>query len=370
MLASLLFGVLNYVNFLFAMQISQIIWSDMLNIRKPMIEQIFLFAFIGVVAYLIGKLFSDHTKRNRQSMQHVFSLRQRIFVLFGNMCMVMGGIYLSLIFYRDASGMQEILLHSLLLAVYIAVIFFSHWLYTYTLKKEMEKLQMEQEVGQLEKYAASLEDVLQDMRTFKHDYANILSSLQGFIEDENYSELKRYFHHDVCTYSNKLFQINTRLSLLGHVKIAPLKGILSSKMVKAHAEQIDVFIDIAEDVHEVAMSTLDLCRIIGILLDNAIEAALETPQPRIELGIVPVKDSTLFIIKNSCSQHVPPIYKMFEYGFSTKGNNRGIGLPNVRELIDCKYPHANLNTEIDPEAMTFMQELTIKHVQHRSTKLG
>lgn len=362
MVASLLFGVLNYVNFLFALQISHIVWEDMLNIRNPMIEQVFLFIFIGVMAYLIGKLFSDGAKRDGRSVQHVFSLRQRIFISFGNMCMMMGGIYLSLIFYRDVSDVQGTLLHSLLLAIYIAVIFFSHRLYVNTFRKEMEKQQMEQELGQLEEYAASLEDVLHDMRTFKHDYANILSTLQGFIEDEKYSELKSYFYHDVCAYSEQLHHMNTRLSLLGHVKIAPLKGILSSKILKAQTERVDVFIDIAEDVHVVEISTLDLCRIMGILLDNAIEAALDTPKPRLDLGIVSVKDSTLFIVKNSCSEHVPPIYKMFEYGFSTKGDKRGIGLSTVQELIDHKYSNAILNTEIDPVTHTFIQELKIKRV--------
>lgn len=368
--ASLLFGVLNYVNFVFALQISHILWTELLNMHHPAAEQLFLFAFIGIVAYLIGRLFADGAKREGRGQQHVFSLRQRTFILFGNMCMIMGGIYLSLIFYRDATDVDAMLLHTLLLAVYIAVIFSSHRLYMYTFGKEMEKRQMERELGQMEEYAASLEAVLHDMRAFKHDYANILSTLQGFIEEENYTELKRFFYDDVYAYSEKLFQMNTRLSLLGHIKIAPLKGVLSSKMLRALTERIDVFIDIAEDIDEVDMSTIDLCRIMGILMDNAIEAALQTAKPRVELGIVSAKDSTLFIIKNSCSEKIPPIYKMFEYGFSTKGENRGLGLSTVRELLDRKYPHAALNTEIDPAAMTFMQQLRIKQIHHRKDISG
>ncbi|BFH68683.1 histidine kinase [Paenibacillus dendritiformis] len=367
--ASLLFGALTYVNFLFAQQISHILWAELLPKTHPAAEQLFLFAFIGLVAYLIGRMFADGTKREGRGEKHVFSLRQRIFISFGNMCMIMGGIYLSLLFYRDATDVDGMLLHTLLLAVYIAVIATSHRLYTYTFAKEMEKRQVERELGQMEEYAASLEAVLHDMRAFKHDYANILSTLQGFIEEENYTELKRCFYGDVYAYSEKLFQMNTRLSLLGHIKSAPLKGVLSSKMLRALTERIDVFVDIAEDIDEVDMSTLDLCRIMGILMDNAIEAALETPEPRVELGIVSAKGSTLFIIRNSCSEKIPPLYKMFEYGFSTKGENRGLGLSIVRELLDRKYPHAALNTEIDPAAMTFMQELRIKQI-HRGKDIS
>ncbi|KHF36527.1 hypothetical protein CM49_01183 [Paenibacillus sp. P1XP2] len=55
--AAALFGVLNFVNCLFAMQISRIVMGEMLKVRDPAAEQLFLFAFIGVVAYLAGRLF-------------------------------------------------------------------------------------------------------------------------------------------------------------------------------------------------------------------------------------------------------------------------------------------------------------------------
>lgn len=365
--AAALFGVLNFVNCLFAMQISRIVMGEMLKVRDPAAEQLFLFAFIGVVAYLAGRLFRGGGSRNGFGAQHLFSLRQRIWITFGNMCMMMGGVYLSLFFFANAGGGQDMVLHTLLLTVYMAVIVSSHRLYTYTFKKEMEKRQLKQELGQLEKYADSLEDVLHDMRIFKHDYANILSTLQGFIEEEKYEELKTYFYRDVCAYSDKLLQMNTRLSLLGRIKITPLKGMISSKMLKALAEQIDVFVDIEEDIHEVDISALDLCRIMGILLDNAIEAARETTEPIIRLGIVSRKDKVLFIVQNSCPERTPPIYKMFEAGFSTKGENRGIGLPAVRELLDRKYPEAILDTEIDPESMTLTQRLAVRTTVREQT---
>lgn len=367
--ASLLFGALNYVNCLFAMQISRIVLAEMLKVRDPAAEQLFLFVFMGVVAYWVGRLFRGGKSRNGFAARHLFSLRRRVLITFGNMCMVMGGIYLSLYFYVNAGRGQDMVLHALLLSIYIAVIVSSHRLYTYTFKKELEKRHLEQELGQLEKYADSLEVVLHDMRMFKHDYANILSTLQGFIEEEKYAELKTYFYRDVCAYSDKLLQMNTRLSLLGHIKMMPLKGMVSSKILRALAEQIDVFIDIEEEVHEVEISTLDLCRIMGILLDNAIEAARDTTEPKIGLGIVPRKDKVSFIVQNSCPEHMPPIYKMFEAGFSTKGENRGIGLPAVRELLDRQYPHAILNTEIDPESMTLTQRLVVRQTVRGNTKL-
>ena len=57
-------------------------------------------------------------------------------------------------------------------------------------------------------------------------------------------------------------------------------------MIYAHESGIDVTIDIPDKVDSFSMDTIDLARILGIFLDNAIEAALETQQPKIGLNII------------------------------------------------------------------------------------
>ena len=69
-------------------------------------------------------------------------------------------------------------------------------------------------------------------------------------------------------------------------------------MIYAHESGIDVTIDIPDKVDSFLMDTVDLARILGIFLDNAIEATLETQQPQIGLNILQNTTGVSIIISN------------------------------------------------------------------------
>ena len=92
------------------------------------------------------------------------------------------------------------------------------------------------------------------------------------------------------------------------------------------------------------MGTVDLCRVIGIFLDNAIEAALETKQPEIRMAILDEEKEIIFIISNSFLDTGLPYATFRKAGISTKGSNRGIGLYNAREILSG-YDHIFWDTE-------------------------
>ena len=66
---------------------------------------------------------------------------------------------------------------------------------------------------------------------------------------------------------------------------------------------------------------------------------------------------TVIVIQNSCNIAMNPSEDLFELGFSTKGRNRGIGLNNVKEILD-KYENIILETEM--EDSTFRQIIRFK----------
>lgn len=104
------------------------------------------------------------------------------------------------------------------------------------------------------------------------------------------------------------------------------------------------------------MDTLDLCRIIGIFLDNAIEATLETDHPLIDFALIDLDTQYIFVISNSFLEKGIPYGTLMKPNVSTKGANRGIGLYNAHEII-AKYNHVFLDTEI--QGTTFVQRLQI-----------
>jgi two-component system sensor histidine kinase AgrC len=151
---------------------------------------------------------------------------------------------------------------------------------------------------------------------------------------------------------------NTNIDKLKYIKIPGLKGLLSSKIIKASAMNMDIKVEMVEDIDEISMNIMDLCRIMGILMDNAIEAASACEYPKVSICIISKNNYILIAVRNNFFGDKPLIHKIYEKGFSTKGNGRGLGLSTVKDMIDTKYDNVLLNTSI--EGNMFIQELWIK----------
>lgn len=212
--------------------------------------------------------------------------------------------------------------------------------------KELEFKSKQEQFKNLQEYTENLEKLYSDMRKFRHDYINIISSVLGYIEDRDIDGLEKYFNDDILPLSEKIKSNNFKLGLLKNIKLPELKGVISSKIIRAQELGIDVFIDVAEQIQKVDIIRIDLCRIVGILIDNAIEASLQCEKPSMKVAIVDNKNSIFIVVINNYNEDIPPIYKMFEKGFSTKGENRGLGLSNLKEIID-NYENILLDTHTD-----------------------
>lgn len=98
-------------------------------------------------------------------------------------------------------------------------------------------------------------------------------------------------------------------------------------------------IEVMIDLKEIKISAYEFCRILGILLDNAIEAAKECEEKVINVRFI--KDfkvnRELVIIENSYKKVDLDIEKIFEKGYSTKKekkDNHGLGLWTVRKILN------------------------------------
>ncbi|MBI6874168.1 sensor histidine kinase [Clostridium aciditolerans] len=249
--------------------------------------------------------------------------------------------FLNMILIIEFIGMSVLLIHSS----------------SKNIKNKLRQEYKEKEYQQLKEYTDRIEDMDSDLRRFKHDYINILQTLGGYIETGDIDGLKEFYHNDLLKESNKIIDKDRYLSILKHIKIDALKALISSKIINAYSYGIEIQIEIIDDIHELSINTIDICRIIGIFIDNAIEAAILCDKKDVKIAVVKNDDSTVFIISNSCLEDTPPIYKIYEENFSTKGDNRGIGLKTVRYIVNEKYDNVILNTKI--KDCVFKQELII-----------
>jgi two-component system sensor histidine kinase AgrC len=224
------------------------------------------------------------------------------------------------------------------------------------IKSGIESKVREKELKTLTLYNENLESLYTDMRKFRHDYVNILSSMAGYIEDNDMGGLKEYFNKKIIPLGTDMNEKNSKIGSLHNIRIKEIKGVILTKIIQAQELGLEVVIDIAEIIEEVNLDVIDLSRCIGILIDNALEATVLCENGKLEIGFIKRNNSVIIVIENSIVEGSPSIHKIFEKGFSTKGENRGLGLSNLREILS-KYPKASLDTIIENKKFSQILEI-------------
>jgi two-component system, LytTR family, sensor histidine kinase AgrC len=269
-------------------------------------------------------------------------------------------IYANFIIYKQLAlniNKSILFLYMLIIVVFFAVAIVLISISNRNIKNKLENQFKAQEYEQLKEYTNMLEIVSNDMRKFKHDYLNILKTIGSYIEAEDIKGLRDFYKNELMPESNIVIGENKSLSLLQNIKISPLKGLISSKIIYAQSKSIHTNIEIVDNIESLSIGTIDICRIMGVILDNAIEAAMSCEVRKINLAIVRNEDNTIITVTNSCPSNTPPVHKIYEKDFSTKGEGRGMGLKIVKEIIYEKYSNILINTKIKDGI--FKQEINI-----------
>ncbi len=224
----------------------------------------------------------------------------------------------------------------------------------------LEKMQTEAKqkaMQDLQDYTHNLEAMYNGLRSFKHDYINILLSMSGYIANRDIDELAQYFETKIFPTKALIDQGDYKLNQLGNIDVLEIKSLLSAKMIYAHESGIDVTIDIPCRVDNFPMNTVDLARILGIFLDNAIEAAPLAEQPQAGLNIIRHEAGVSITISNSFQDQGAVLHKLKQKGFTTKTGHQGIGLSNARKILSS-YDNALLETSMLNGCFTQHLELT------------
>lgn len=197
----------------------------------------------------------------------------------------------------------------------------------------------------LQKYTKQVEDLYTSLRSFKHDYNNILISMTDYIDHQDIDGLSAYFHEHIVPETSRLMPDNYQLGRLANIKKPELKGFITAKLIYAQEMNIKTAIEAETPIETVAANIVDLTRILGIFLDNAIEAALETAKPQMTFAAIQSDSETVFIVSNNFIDHHLNISQLSRPDISSKGSGRGIGLYNASKIIDS-YKNMFLETTI------------------------
>lgn len=223
----------------------------------------------------------------------------------------------------------------------------------------LEKIQTEAKqnaLQDLQYYMRNLEDMYNGLRSFKHDYINILLSMSGYIQNGDMDELKQFFETKIFPTKNLIDQGDYKLNQFSNIGVLEIKSLLCAKIIYAHESGIDVTIDIPERVDSFPMDTIDLARMLGIFLDNAIEASPAVKQPQIGLNIIRHDAGVSIIISNRFCDYGEGLHQLRQKGFSTKTGHQGIGLSNAQKIISS---YDNVLLETTMQSGCFIQHMEL-----------
>lgn len=169
-------------------------------------------------------------------------------------------------------------------------------------------------------------------RIIRHEMLNNLLALKSF-KDKNSDEFDKTLDDFIMTCSNK------SVGVKNIYKLPPgLKGIVYYKMNIASDKKINYNINISKQVNiklekENYKEYVSLCKILGIIIDNAIEASEKTKDKLLIIDAYNEKDGIVIEVTNSCKEKDMDISSLYKKGYSSKGNNRGFGLYIARMLL-------------------------------------
>lgn len=258
---------------------------------------------------------------------------------------------------EQAGSPPRVLFTSIILYIaYVVLTFLIVATIVYEYETNANIMMKQNSYDNLQEYMKQIEELYQNMRVFRHDYANVMLSVVGYIEENDMDGLKKYYDMEIFPISNLFNKEKDVVAKLHNLDIIELKSLISVKINYALELKVEVNLEIIEKIDKVNMKSIDLVRIIGIFLDNAIEACQECEKPSIDLSIIKMDKDITFIVKNTYIKKNIDYCKLGTLGISSKGERRGTGLYNVKTIINA-YNNVIMDTEYENGYFTQLLEI-------------
>jgi len=179
----------------------------------------------------------------------------------------------------------------------------------------------------MEKHIAEVENIYKQMRGWRHDYHNHIQAMKAYRSFDENEKIDDYLN----SLETDLTSVDTLIKS-GNVMV---DAILNSKLSLAKSRKIAINAK-AVVPKNITVSEIDLCVIIGNLLDNAIEACMRVDDEakRFIRVYMDLKRDNLYLSVTNSS--VGKARKQDGRYISSKGENHGFGLMRVDKIVD-KY---------------------------------
>jgi sensor histidine kinase regulating citrate/malate metabolism len=175
----------------------------------------------------------------------------------------------------------------------------------------------------MEKHVAEVQHIYKQMRDWRHDYHNHIQKMKAHYH--------LHQHEAIGDYLNELDRDLTRVDTILKTGKVMVDAILNSKLSLAQKKKIDINAK-AVVPKELPFSEVNLCVVLGNLLDNATEACMRVPEGERFIRLyVAVMKGQLYISVSNASGEVKKSGRRF---LSAKGAAGGLGLGRIDKIAE------------------------------------
>ena len=271
-------------------------------------------------------------------------------LILGCLLLIISVNFLMAVIYYDMKFVYVIIINSVLLLVYSYIVF-------KIINERNDNIMIKAENVSLMESLHQYEDMVDRQRVDNHENKNQLLIIKNMIK-KNDKDVIKYI--DTVVKDEK----EDDEALYTKVKSIPsggLQGIIYQKMLSMKDNRILFSLDVSRDVRSIDLEKMNiednykLCKIVGVLLDNAIEESLKIDDRRIMISLYVDDDMLIIDISNKFDGKID-LDKIDEEGYTTKGEGHGYGLSLVKKLVngnDCFINERKVNKDVFKQIIKF-----------------
>jgi len=308
------------------------------------VSSFFFLAFIAVVRFL-GEILTRNQSLFQMASDRVAGLEIYIFIFVSLSCTSIGLVQFFDIFPKYIMRWVAFFI------LFANTAYICLMLHAISVKNKMNAI--ENEKNAVSAYTADLETSLVHMREIRHDVKNLFLTMGSFVESSGNDDMKQFYHENIIPFIQDAIIKNDLHDKLRALSDEQLKSFFYYKLT----EKISYGVHVKLEINSLALGEIgsgDLIRLLGILIDNAAEESVFTPEKCIGIRIADDSTRTSFRISNSFRPETQK--RGVIRGTTDKGLGRGNGLVIAGKIIE-KYENVILNSYFTEDE--FVQNLSI-----------
>ena len=219
---------------------------------------------------------------------------------------------------------------------YLVIIVMLICILLYLFKQKIENEKISKKYDELLDVMKSYESDIEEQRTLRHETKNEFATIKCKLQDKE--DNKTIIEYIDSVIGEKEKAGSTNYSKFKYLPSNGLKGFFYYKCTEAEKKGISVSVNISKQIENSFLKDIetkdfkDLARIIGVYLDNAIEASSTSEDKKLGIEMYLIKEKIEIIITNTFNNEIN-LDKIGKESFSTKGKHSGHGLLLVNKIL-------------------------------------